>query len=141
MFYQAIEPFEVALMASVGRLAFPELRADGGNLSARPGWSVTMLEGCSAFHNLSLAALLWLCVLKIAGRRADRGALMALAASASLVVAINVARILAMLPSPDAYHFWHDDAGSVAVALASVAAAVVPVVVQVERSLCAGRSS
>lgn len=64
MFYQAIEPFEVGVMAWVGRLAYPDLRAAGANLSARPGWSVAMLEGCSAFHNLSLAALLWLCVLK-----------------------------------------------------------------------------
>jgi exosortase/archaeosortase family protein len=140
MFYQAIEPFEVDLMVWVGRLAYPDLRAIGANLNARPGWSIAMLEGCSAFHNLSLSALLWLCVLKIAGRQADRGALIALAVSASLVVAINISRILAMLPSPDAYHFWHDDAGSVAVALASAAAALVPAVVWVERSVGTGRS-
>ena len=134
LFYQVIEPFEVALMAWVGRFAFPSLRATGVYLSSRPDWSIVMLEGCSAFHNLSLAALIWLCMLKIAGRRASAAMFAALAMSALLVVAINIARILAMLPSPAAYHFWHDEAGSVAVALASIAASVLPIVVQIERT-------
>jgi hypothetical protein len=134
LFYQVIEPFEVALMAWVGRFAFPSLRATGVYLSSRPDWSIVMLEGCSAFHNLSLAALIWLCVLKIAGQRASPAMFMALAVSGVLVVVINIARILAMLPSPEAYHFWHDEAGSVAVALASVVASVLPVVVQIERT-------
>ncbi|MHC2104565.1 hypothetical protein [Methylobacterium sp.] len=136
LFYHAIEPFEVAVMAWVGRLAFPGLHATGVYLSTRPDWSIVMLEGCSAFHNLSLAALIWLCVLKIAGRPIGRGALGALAASAILVVAINIARILAMLPSAEAYHHWHDGAGSVTVALVSVAASLLPIIIHVERSPC-----
>ena len=136
LFYHAIEPFEVGLMAAIGRLAFPGLHATGVYLSARPDWSIVMLEGCSAFHNLSLAALIWLCVLKIAGRPVSPGALGALAVSAVLVVAINIARILAMLPSAAAYHEWHDGAGSVTVALVSVAASLVPIMVHVERKPC-----
>lgn len=136
LFYHAIEPFEVALMAWVGRFAFPNLHATGVYLSTRPDWSIVMLEGCSAFHNLSLAALIWLCVLKIAVRPVSRGALGALAASAVLVVAINIARILAMLPSAEAYHYWHDGAGSVTVALVSVAVSLLPIVIHVERSPC-----
>jgi hypothetical protein len=134
LFYHAIEPFEVALMAWVGRFAFPGLHATGVYLSTRPDWSIVMLEGCSAFHNLSLAALIWLCVLKIAGRRADASAFGALTVSAVLVVAINVARVLAMLPSRDAYLYWHDGTGSVFVALASVAASLLPIVIHVDRA-------
>ena len=85
LFYPLIAPAEVAFMAWVGRSAIPGLYASGLYLSGRPGWSIVMLEGCSAFHNLSLAALIWLCVLRIAGRRATRGAAAALAASAALV--------------------------------------------------------
>ncbi|MCJ2122854.1 hypothetical protein [Methylobacterium sp. J-077] len=136
LFYHAIEPFEVALMAWVGRFAFPGLHATGVHLSARPDWSIVMLEGCSAFHNLSLAALIWLCVLKIAGRPVSAGAFRALAVSAVLVVAINICRILAMLPAAEAYRYWHDGAGSVTVALVSVAASLLPIVVHVERSPC-----
>lgn len=136
LFYQAIEPFEVALMASVGRLIYPSLHATGVYLSSRPDWSIVMLEGCSAFHNLSLAALIWLCVLKISGRQVGPGTLGALAVSAVLVVAINFARILAMLPSPVAYEYWHNGTGSVLVVVASAAASVLPIVLQVERTSC-----
>lgn len=133
LFYLVIEPYEVGLMAQIGRRVFPDLHAAGAYLSTGKDWSVVMLEGCSAFHNLSLAVLLWLCVLKIAGRRADRGAFTALAVSAVLVVAINVARVLAMVPSQTAYEFWHDGSGSAYVALASVVASVLPIMIRVER--------
>lgn len=134
MFYLIIEPYEVRLMALTGRWVLPNLHASGSSLSTHEGWSVVMLEGCSAFHNLALAALLWLCVLKIAGRRADRGAVMALTISAVLVVAINIARVLAMVPSQSAYLFWHDGTGSIIVALASVAASVIPIMIRIERA-------
>lgn len=136
LFYHVIEPFEVVLMASVGRLFYPSLHATGVYLSSQPDWSIVMLEGCSAFHNLSLAALIWLCVLKIAGRQADLGTFGALAVSAVAVVAINFARILAMLPSPAAYQYWHNETGSVLVVLASAAASVLPIIIQVERTSC-----
>ncbi|GJE40415.1 hypothetical protein [Methylobacterium persicinum] len=136
LLYHAIEPWEVAVIAGLGRWAYPTLHATGVYLSSRPGWSIVMLEGCSAFHNLSLAAMIWLCVLKIAGRQVGPGALGALAVSAGLVVAINIARILAMLPSSAAYQFWHNGTGSVFVAVASAAASVLPIVVQIERTPC-----
>ena len=47
-----------------------------------------------------------------------------------------VGRILAMLPSREAYQFWHDGAGSSLVALGSVAAAILPILVCVERDAC-----
>ena len=131
--YGVVGPVEVELMQGVGQLFFPDLRSDGLSLSARPDWSIVIMEGCSAFHNLSLAALIWLCVLKIAGQRANLGALGALVISGALVVAFNVARILFMLPSYDAYHLWHDKQGSHAVSLASALAAVAPIVVHVGR--------
>lgn len=136
LFYHIIEPAEVAVMAWFGRFAFPGLQASGVYLSTRPDWSIVMLEGCSAFHNLSLAVLIWLCVLKIAGQRLSRGAIGALAVSATLVVAINVARILAMLPSSAAYHYWHDGTGSIIVALTSAMASVLPIIIYVERGAC-----
>lgn len=133
MFYLVIEPYEVGLVARIGRWVFPDLHTAGAYLSTGTDWSVVMLEGCSAFHNLSLAALLWLCVLKIGGRQMDGGAFAALAVSAVLVAAINVARVLAMVPSRTAYAFWHDGSGSAYVALASVVVSVLPIMIRVER--------
>ena len=136
LFYQAIEPFEVGLMYEVGRLFYGGLSMNGVNLSIRGDWSVVILEGCSSFHNLSLTVLIWLCVLKIAGRTSSLGALQVLLVSAGLVVGINIARILLMLPSFEAYHFWHNAEGSTAMALASVLASVVPIMLYVERRPC-----
>lgn len=133
VFYLVIEPYEVGLMAWIGRWVFPDLTRSGFSLSTHTDWSIVILEGCSAFHNLSLATLLWLCVLKIAGHRADRGAFVSLVVSAVLIVAINIARILAMVPSRDAYTFWHDGSGAAFVALVSLAASVLPIMIRIER--------
>jgi hypothetical protein len=134
--YQMIEVVEVGLIYRVGRLFYGGLGVDGANLNIRDDWSIVVLEGCSSFHNLSLTVLIWLSILKIAEQPVSRAALRALGVSACLVVAINVTRILLMLPSREAYIFWHDDAGSSLVALISVLAAVVPVLLHAEGRTC-----
>lgn len=140
--YQTIEGFEVGLITGVGRLIYADLGTTGASLSIRSDWSIVVLEGCSSFHNLSLAILIWLSILKIADRPADRAARGGLATSFCLVVTINVARILAMLPSREAYHHWHDGSGSSLVALASVAAMIGPTLFWIEERACVdGRRS
>jgi len=134
--YQLIEVFEVAVIHRFGRLLFDGIAVDGARISVRGDWSVVLLEGCSSFHNLSLTVLIWLSILKIARHPADAAAIRALGVSACLVVAVNVTRILAMLPSREAYLFWHDGSGATVVALGSVAAAIVPILLRVERGAC-----
>lgn len=134
--YQAIEVVEVGLLYRIGRLFYGGLGVDGASLNVRDDWSIVILEGCSSFHNLSLAVLIWLSILKIARHPADAPAFRALGVSACSVVAINIARILAMLPSREAYLFWHDGTGSAVVALGSVAAAILPILLCVERDAC-----
>ncbi|MGH1587922.1 hypothetical protein ACRBEV_05650 [Methylobacterium phyllosphaerae] len=134
--YQLIEVIEVGLIYKIGLLIYSHIEIDGTSLSIRDDWSIVVVEGCSSFHNLSLAVLIWLSILKIAEQSAGRAAFRALAVSACLVIAINVARILAMLPSREAYSFWHDGNGSSLVALGSVLAAVIPVLICVEDRAC-----
>lgn len=134
--YQMIEIVEVSLIYRIGGLFYGGLGIDGPSLHVRGDWSVVLLEGCSSFHNLSLTVLVWLSILKIANRWCDVAAFRALGVSAGLVIAINIARILAMLPSREAFLFWHDGAGSTLVALASVAAAIVPILLHVEGRAC-----
>ncbi|MEL6061789.1 MULTISPECIES: hypothetical protein [unclassified Methylobacterium] len=137
MAYQSIEGAEIGLISRIGRLVYGGIGTEGASLSVRGDWAIVILEGCSSFHNLSLAVLVWLSILKIAAHPVDRAALAALATSFGLVVAINVARILAMLPSREAYHFWHDDAGSSLVALAAVVAMIVPALLWTKERTCA----
>ncbi|MGU3326099.1 hypothetical protein ACLBXB_04100 [Methylobacterium mesophilicum] len=134
--YQAIEVIEVGLIYRVGRLFYGGLGVDGASLSVRSDWSIVILEGCSSFHNLSLTVLIWLSILKIAEQATGPTAFRALGVSACLVVAINITRILLMLPSREAFIFWHDGAGSSLVALASVVAAIAPILTCVEGRSC-----
>ncbi|MDN3571784.1 hypothetical protein [Methylobacterium longum] len=136
LFYHVIEEFEVSFIYRVGQAYYNEIGITGANLSIRDDWSVVVLEGCSSFHNLSQTVLIWLSILKIANKPACSAAFRALGVSACLVVTINVTRILAMLPSHEAYFFWHDGSGSTLVALSSLAAAIVPILISVERSAC-----
>ena len=131
--YQLVEVFEVSLIFHMGRIFFKGLEVQGANLAVRPDWSIVILDGCSSFHNLSLAALIWLSILKLANRSVNAGALYALLMSAGMVVVINIGRILAMLPSSEAYAFWHDGSGSSYSALASVLASVLPILLYVEK--------
>ena len=119
---------ETGLVASVGRMIMPGLTMRGIELRTGADWSIYIREGCSSFHNMSLAVLIWLSVLRIGDAPIDRGALRALAESIALVVAANVARILLMIPSREAYLFWHEGVGSALAACATVLACALPVV-------------
>lgn len=134
--YQSVAAVEVGLLYRIGRLFYGGLDMDGATLSIRSDWSIVVLEGCSSFHNLSLTVLIWLSILKIAERPASPAALRALVVSASLIIAINIARILVMLPSREAYLFWHDGTGSTFVALTSVLAAILPILYCLESRTC-----
>ena len=134
--YQSIEGAEIGLIYRIGRLVYDGIGTEGASLSVRGDWAIVVLEGCSSFHNLSLAVLIWLSILRIADRRISRAALGALATSFGLVVAINVTRILAMLPFREAYHVWHDGQGASLVALASVVAMIVPALIWIEERRC-----
>lgn len=136
MAYQAIEVAEVGLIYRVGRLFYGGLGVEGASLSVRTDWSIVVLEGCSSFHNLSLAVLIWLSILKIAEQATGLAAFRALGVSTCLIIAINVTRILLMLPSREAFIFWHDGAGSSLVALASVLAVIAPILLYVEGRTC-----
>lgn len=134
--YHMIEVVEVSLIYRVGRLFYGSLGVNGANLSIRDDWTIVVLEGCSSFHNLSLTVLIWLSILKLAEQRVGLATLRALGVSAYLVIVINVTRILLMLPSHEAYVFWHDGVGSSLVALISVLAAIIPVLLHAGGRTC-----
>jgi hypothetical protein len=134
--YQSVATVEVGILYKIGRLFYGGLDMEGATLSVRNDWSIVVLEGCSSFHNLSLTVLIWLSILKIAEQTVSPAALRALGASAFLVIAINIARILVMLPSREAYLYWHDGTGSTWVAFSSVLAAIAPILYCVERRAC-----
>ncbi len=102
---------ETLAIARLGQDVGLGLTVRGAELSAPNGWSVYILDPCSSFHNLSLAALVWVSLLKL-GRRPIRGAAWAaLFVGALLIISLNVSRILLMTLSEAHYQYWHDGLG------------------------------
>ena len=87
-------------------------RRDGIRLVSPNGWFIYILESCSAFSNISLAILLWLSLLTLAGAEIHRRQLVALGVAALSIFLLNALRIVLMTPSQPAWYFWHEGTGA-----------------------------
>jgi hypothetical protein len=125
---------ETRVLASVGRVFYPGLQQDGIRLVASPDWFIYILEGCSAFHNLSLAVLVWVCLVRLADGRFGNAEAAALASGLAGVFTLNVTRILLMAPSRDAYVYWHEGQGAFLFSVLTLAVVAVPTLIAVRRS-------
>jgi hypothetical protein len=125
---------ETRFLASVGRLFYPGLQQDGIRLVASPDWFIYVLEGCSAFHNLSLAVLVWVCLVRLADGCFGRAVSAALALGLAGVLALNVTRILLMAPSRDAYLYWHEGQGASVFSVLTLAIVALPTIIAIRRS-------
>jgi hypothetical protein len=103
---------EAFVIAKAGQLFGFGLSLDGIRLYSPNGSFVFILEGCSSFHNASLAVLIWLSLIKLAGAKVSGSELMALGVGILAIVCLNVLRILLMTPSGEAYLFWHEGSGA-----------------------------
>ena len=104
---------EVSVVSNFGRWLGFNLSLDGIRLVSANGWSIFMMEGCSSFHNVSLAVLVWLTLIKLGEAKATGVTMIALCAGIIGIICLNGLRILLMTPSEEAYVFWHDGNGAV----------------------------
>ncbi len=103
---------EVLFAAWLGPLfGFPITR-DGIRLISPNGWFIYMLESCSAFSNMSLAILLWLSLLTLAGAEIHKRHLVALGVAVLSIFLLNAFRIVLMTPSQPDWYFWHEGTGA-----------------------------
>jgi exosortase/archaeosortase family protein len=119
---------EAFVIAKAGQLLGFGLSLDGIRIYSPNGWFVFILEGCSSFHNASLAVLVWLSLIKMAGARVSGSKLMALGAGILAIVCLNALRILLMTPSEEAYHFWHEGSGATLFSCFTLGAIAVPTI-------------
>jgi exosortase/archaeosortase family protein len=101
---------------------------DGILIRAPSGWSVFVLEACSSFHNISLAVLVWMSLLKLAGRTVDRSNLTAAGVGIVINVILNFFRIMIMAQSENDYRFWHDGVGAVLFSCVTLVAVALPTI-------------
>ena len=119
---------EAFVIAKAGQLLGYGVSLDGIRLQSPSGWFVFILEGCSSFHNASLAVLIWLSLIKLAGAKVSGSKLMALGAGILAIICLNALRILLMTPSEEAYHFWHEGSGATLFSCFTLGAIAVPTI-------------
>jgi hypothetical protein len=109
-----------AVLAPVGGFA-----RDGLVISPGGGYGLVIDEGCSAFHNVSLASLIWISLVKLETLTLRTAHLWICAAMAAATVALNTMRLALMAQSYPMYQFWHNGAGVPIVSTAMLGAVLV----------------
>jgi hypothetical protein len=121
-FYEWIGPFIFHLVSpwvlKAETIAVQAVLAPGGGfardgliISGGGNHSLAIEEGCSAFHNVSLASLIWISLVKLETLTLRTAHLWICAAMAAATVALNTARLAMMAQSYPMYDFWHNGAG------------------------------
>ncbi len=122
LFKDAFLVGEVDLVAFVTGLVGFDVTTNGARLRLEDGLRLQMIGGCSVFSNLSLAFLGYAsfkAFFRLGYARRDIGLLLALALC---LILMNTVRIGMMLPSVDAYEFWHHGDGAAWFGLAQMIA-------------------
>ncbi len=101
-----------AFVLRMGLEAFDKgFSGDGLRISA-PNWpGIEVEEGCSAFHNVSLSALIWISLLKLETLSMRPVYVVVAAAAAGATMILNTIRLALIAQSPEMYHYWHEGAG------------------------------
>jgi hypothetical protein len=124
MFFHLVSPFVLKAEAlAVEALLTPlgGFTHDGLTISASNGHGIYLEEGCSAFHNLSFATLIWISLLKLETLTMKRCHWLVLAAMAGVTVMLNTTRIALMAQSDAMYEFWHNGSGATIVSFSMLA--------------------
>jgi hypothetical protein len=102
-----LETIAVAALLS----PFGEFSRDGFEIVGRNGLTIFIEPPCSAFHNVSVAAIIWLGLIKIERLHFKRSDWWALAAMIGATILVNTMRIALMAQSLNMLRYWHDGAG------------------------------
>jgi exosortase/archaeosortase family protein len=100
---------------------FGDFGRDGADIIAPNGFTVFIEPPCSAFHNITVATLIWLALIKIERLEFLRSDWWALAAMIAVTVILNTIRIALMAQSEPMLLYWHDGQGVVVVSVVMLA--------------------
>jgi exosortase/archaeosortase family protein len=84
---------------------------DGFDIVGPSGFAIFIEPPCSAFHNISVAAIIWLGLIKIERLHFVPSDWWALAAMIGVTILVNTIRITLMAQSLTMLQYWHDGAG------------------------------
>jgi exosortase/archaeosortase family protein len=89
------------------------------NVIKTEGHSIEIYNGCSSFHNISLAALCWIALTRLKRPAFIKSDFLFGAAACLAMIALNATRLYTMSLSFEKYEYWHDGFGSEIFAAAS----------------------
>jgi hypothetical protein len=124
---------ELVFIAKIGPFLGFHFFKDGIRLVSSSGWYVYMMDRCSSFHNISLAVLIWLSLLKIAGADIRRRQFVALGVATLSIIVLNAIRFMLMTISPGVYYFLHDGVGTLIFSCATFFAVAMPTAFSLRR--------
>jgi hypothetical protein len=117
-FFLIVEARIVQMVLSIGG----EFRLEGLIITGSNGHGVYIEAGCSAFHNLSFAMLIWISLVKLETVKFRTAHWWILAGMALATVTVNTARIALMAQSYAMFAFWHEGPGVSIVSFTMLAA-------------------
>lgn len=103
--------FETAVAAKLLTTFSTGYSSQFNQIAAANGHTIEIGTGCSAFHNLSLGALIWISIIKLHRNYYTALDFIALAGTFAAVITINEIRIMLMARSLASLTYWHDGAG------------------------------
>jgi hypothetical protein len=115
-----VVPVETAAAQALLSL-FGDFPRDNLTIRAANGHSIYLDTGCSAFKNLSFAALVWMSLIKLETLEIRRFHWWILAAAAFATIVLNTTRIAFMAQSRSMYEYWHTGPGATIVSLTMLA--------------------
>jgi hypothetical protein len=117
---------EAILVVKLGHVFGLGLSLDGVIIRAPTGWTLYLLDACSSFHNISLAFLVWLSLLKLSRATVDLLKIIGLLIGVIAIIFLNAIRVILMTASEDSYLFWHQGQGTVIYSCLALLAIAVP---------------
>lgn len=103
---------ETAVVATLLDILRPGTIWQHNVITGPNGFGIIVYEGCSSFHNLSLAGLCWLTVCKFRNQNWCPRHFIIVLAIALTVILMNFARLCLMGWNINLYRFWHDGIGA-----------------------------
>jgi len=103
---------ETAVVGTILQAIRPGTVWEGNAVAGPTGHGIVVYDGCSSFHNLSLAALCWVTVRSLRDQRWQTRDFVTGGVVGMTMVLLNITRLCLMAWNADLYEYWHDRAGA-----------------------------
>jgi hypothetical protein len=100
---------------------FGDFSQNGADIVAPSGHTIFIEPPCSAFHNITVATLIWLSLIKIERLQIVLSDWWTLGAMIAATILLNTIRIALMAQSAPMLQYWHDGQGVVIVSIVTLA--------------------